>query len=317
MSLLMNDTNQQPYQQNPVNTNLVMYTKEYCTDQLLRSLREPVSQYFDFLYECAKDDAKKDTRSGEMKILVKFQHRVNKIHSYNEEKLKRIIDAFQKDNSFPLNTLLKTILLSNAIIIGSFGQESVESHNVQVPSDAQFTHELLKVVGRTYYNDPKGALRIDGKTKEFDVIKDGLERTIQALVPFEELMKPIRDRTDFRAQSGIDADRMTNDLMQQANQMDNTQLVSSVKQHLAGANQPHQPQQYGSVPDTVFPPSALEAFQDAQHGEPRPSMQDTSFEGLGNLGYASSGGGGGYASSGGGGGYATDGSDDLGFDKRD
>jgi hypothetical protein len=305
MSLLMADaTKDKPYQQNPVNTNLVMYTKEYCTDQLLRSLREPISQYFDFLYECAKDDAVKDEREGKMKLLVKFQHRVNKIHSYKDDKLLRILDAFQKDNSFPLNTLLKTILLSNAIIIGSFGQENVESHNIQVPSDRQFIHELLKVIGRTYYNDPCGALRIDGKTKEFDVIKDGLERTIQKLVPFEQLMKPIRERTDFRTQSGIDADRMTTSLMAQADVMDSEQLLSSVKQHLAGSHLPHArpTQKYQTLPDTVFPQSTLDEYRAATRQPSRaPAMQDTSFDGLQNT----------YASDGEG--YATDRSDHLGF----
>ena len=180
-----------------VSTQLLMYTRDYCTKQLIRALREPTSQYFQFLYTCALDDAKSDPRKGGMKALVKFQERVNKCNSYAEPKLQMISDAFQKHNTFPLNALVKTILLANAIMIGSFSQDSLIKRDLVVPSDTQFIHALLRNAGKTYFTDPEGALELGGKSKRFDVVTDAIERTLEELIPLEALVQPITEADSF------------------------------------------------------------------------------------------------------------------------
>ena len=123
---------QGPQQQQGVNVHLLVYTREYCTKQLTRALREPLTNYFKFLWACAEDDAEKDRRKGKKKRLVKFQERVKAIQSYDQPKLRMLADAFQEQNEFPLNALVKTILLSTAIVVGSFSQDSLQKRDMVI-----------------------------------------------------------------------------------------------------------------------------------------------------------------------------------------
>lgn len=202
-----------------------MHTRDYCKAQLLLTLREPTEQYFEFLFECANADAVKDQRKGKLKELVKFQQRVKRIQKYDDKKMKKVLHAFKKNNTpFPVATLVKTILMSNAMIIGSFGG-TTQSHNIKIPSEIDFLREFLTNVGLTYYNDPLAALGLGGRRKNFDVIKDGLERTLYKVLPFEDLMSDVKQTSDF----GGDIDHSTKHMMRSVSKMNDDELKLNIE----------------------------------------------------------------------------------------
>lgn len=224
-------------EQTSIQTNLVMYTKEYSTEQLLRSVRQPMTQYFKFLYEVARQDSKKDKRNGPLKHLVKFQERVNMINDYEEPKLRQILRAFKQDKEFPLESLLKTILLANSIIIGSFGQQKLESHKIDIPTATTFIHTLLKNAGQVYYTSPEQALRINHASLDFDVCEDAVQRTIQQLLPFEKLIKPIKEQGNFKAVPS-QAPQFAQEFIQHAGEFDNNEIKRIALQNVQRTQEP-------------------------------------------------------------------------------
>lgn len=235
-------------EQTSIQTNLVNYTKDYATEQLLRSVRQPMSQYFKFLYAVAEQDAREEKHSGPYKHLVLFQKRVQLIHDYPESKLKRILSAFKKNEDFPLESLLKTILLCNSIIIGSFGQKTVETHTIDIPTATIFIHTLLKNAGQVYFASPESALRLNNKSMEFDVCEDAVLRTIQQLLPFEKLIKPIKEHARFTALSSdlkAQAPQFAENFISQAGEYDDQTVQRIAMEKLQGPQEERQASSFG------------------------------------------------------------------------
>ena len=235
---------QGPQQQQGVNVHLLVYTREYCTKQLTRALREPLTNYFKFLWACAEDDAEKDRRKGKKKRLVKFQERVKAIQSYDQPKLRMLADAFQEQNEFPLNALVKTILLSTAIVVGSFSQDSLQKRDMVIPSDTQFIHAVLRNAGRTYFMDPECALRLDGNSKSYDIVADAVERTLEELIPLEALVGPVLASSNFGTHKQDvppqqNARAFVNDMIQNADRIATTrEMQDAIARHSQGSANP-------------------------------------------------------------------------------
>lgn len=200
---------------------------------LFYAIHEPTRAWFKFIYQCAKSDADKDTAlykssdkaqgnpHGPCKYLVYFQRRCGSIKDYSDNKLKKIIAAFKRDNYDlrSLDVFIWAILLTNCMILGAFGQQDVDVRSVEVPTDTQFIHELLKIAGGIYYSDPKAALRQEGESLNFDVVEYALNRAIQSIVPFELFVNDIRKKQSFRSVSGSEANKYAQGIIDQAREL--------------------------------------------------------------------------------------------------
>lgn len=171
-----------------VNTHLLVYTKVYALEQLERLLRHSISNYFKFIEALASQDAKTHAGSGKYKKLVLFQHRVNQIQYYDEQKQGDVTDAIVRDKSAPIDSLLKTILLANSMIIGSFGQTGIIKHKIRIPSRQKFIMCVLKFASKSYFTDP---CLLDNSRLQREIVNDAIGAAIQDLFPFEELVSPI------------------------------------------------------------------------------------------------------------------------------
>lgn len=223
-----------------IQINLVMYTKEYCIKQLLGAIRSPMIQYFKFQNAVAEQDAKRDSRTGKMKHLVKFQQRLAKIPTMTEIKINRILTSFKKDNDFPLESLIKTILLANSIIIGSFGQKNIDSYPIDIPTATSFFHQLLKNVGRVYFAEPVEAL--GSNQYAHNIVEDGLNRTIEQLLPFENLIKPIKEQGEFKSMAhDPSAPQFARDFIEKASSYDTETVERLAQEEAWGREEPAEP----------------------------------------------------------------------------
>ena len=131
-----------------VNTHLLVYTKIYATEQLERFLRHSLERYFKFLEALAEQDVRNERGTGEFKKLVLFQRRVNQIQHYDAARQSDVCDAMVRDENAPIDSLLKTILLANSMIIGSFGQTGIQKHRIRIPSRQVFIMRVLCIAAK-------------------------------------------------------------------------------------------------------------------------------------------------------------------------
>lgn len=171
-----------------VNTHLLVYTKIYATEQLERFLRHSIERYFKFLEALAIQDANTEPGSGDYKKLVLFQRRVNQIQHYDADRQVDVCDAMVRDKTAPIDSLLKTILLANSMIIGSFGQSGIEKHTIRIPTRKVFIMRVLCIAAKEYFTDP-GLL--ESSRAQRAIVTDAIAAAIQDLFPFEELVGPI------------------------------------------------------------------------------------------------------------------------------
>lgn len=195
-----------------VNTHLLVYTKRYATEQLERYLRHSITNYFKFLRELAEQDARTHAGTGKFKKLVLFQHRCNDIQKYDEEKENDVVNAIVRDKSAPIDSLLKTILLANSMIIGSFGQTGVKRHKIKIPSRREFVMCCLKFAAKSYFTNPVEVLA--SGTAQREIVNDAIAAAIQDMFPFEELVGPIVNQHESFHPTGHDqqfAEKMVSD----------------------------------------------------------------------------------------------------------
>lgn len=171
-----------------VNTHLLVYTKIYATEQLERFLRHSIERYFKFLEALAEQDARNEPGAGDYKKLVMFQRRVNQIQHYDADRQVDVCEAMVRDKSAPIDSLLKTILLANAMIIGSFGQTGIETHKIKIPSRQVFILRVLCIAAKEYFTDPS---ILESSRAQRAIVTDSISAAIQDLFPFEELVGPI------------------------------------------------------------------------------------------------------------------------------
>lgn len=187
-----------PNREQQINTHLLVYTKQYATEQLERYLRHSITNYFKYLNGLAEEDSKQTPGSGKFKKLVMFQHRCNEVMSYDEEKERDVVDAIVRDKSAPIDSLLKTILLANSMIIGSFGQVGISRHKIKIPTRNAFVMCCLKFAAKAYFTNPIEILGSGRAQRE--IVDDSIGAAIQDLFPFEKLVDPVVNKqSTFRA----------------------------------------------------------------------------------------------------------------------
>lgn len=190
-----------------------------------------------------KTGGKRGTQKGVYKYLVFFQKRCNAIPEYKPEKVRKILDAFKRDNEElnALNALIWAILLTNSMIISSFGAQNAETsaHDINVTTDTRFLHELLKICGKVYFTEPESALRINNQSLEFDLVQYGLDKTVQRLVPFEKLVNHIRKSSEFSDVSGAKPTRFAEGIISRAEAMNPASMKTEVRRYVSRSRKRH------------------------------------------------------------------------------
>lgn len=230
-----------------IDSDLVNHAKNYAFNCLESGLSEPVRRYFLLLFDAAKKEAREDTilyqksrekegsGDGPYKTLVYFQWKCEEIPKYSKWKLEKILTSFVRENQELeiIAPLVWAILLANSLIISSFGaRKEANSSDIKIPSKIEFIHELLIVCGRSYYNDPEGALRLEGKTSDHDIVQRSLQRTISQLIPFEELVNSIRKKNRFKdVKRKPEASDFAEDMIEKAERLGVSGIMDEVRQN--------------------------------------------------------------------------------------
>ena len=215
------------------NPQLYMFTKDFAQTQLLNCLTRPIVSYFRYIYDLAEQDAQKEMVRGNKLVEVMFQRRVIAIQSYDERQLKSITKSIlTKCKS--LDTLLRTIMIANGVIMGAFTRDSSrKKQKLEIPTKVEFIRNILINTGSFFFTDPS---IVSNASQSREAVRDGITGTIYSSFPFEDIIGPlVNDRKFYvEANSTTEATEFSGELLDRVHQMDGPEVVEYTQEQLMG-----------------------------------------------------------------------------------
>jgi len=218
----------------------IVYSKEQATLRLVHILTQPIILYFDYLFKRAKLN-KKETKTT---VGRRFQDELNHIPQFSTEErdqvVQELLDFAKIDKPEVIQTLLRTSMLTNGIIVGAFGTKDWKHPaQIDVPSVNAFVYRVLLLSGRSYFSQPIELIQTRRDLAQ-KVVKEAVEMSLNYFFPFEEIIRPLLDK--FRnCDNTLKKHDFFEDILNRSAQMSNRDANSYLRQQLKYiTNQDHE-----------------------------------------------------------------------------
>ena len=254
-----------------LSASLLVYCKKYASEQIKRALLEPIRRYFLMLQSMAQREAPKKPGQGKYKELVVFQELVGQIPRYDEQKQSDVCAAILHDTKVALNTALRAALVTNGMIIGSFGRtpQTAAWNRIPIPSDAGFIHAVMCTAGRGYFSDPEAYILSPSESRV--LVAEAIATVMEDIFPFEAMVGPVV-RKYHRYKASLEDKGFAEQFVEEAGKLSDNEVKDLVQRRMDEAEAEPQPE-----PATEEEPTEEEPAEEQEEDQPAAHEDDLGF----------------------------------------